>query len=220
MMAKLNTDSKYNVVVNNINNGKVALYTDKPITFKELGYYLSTLRYTTIDTTEFCTTVFELTPDGNEILCTGTVQGNIEWQFDEEVRQCKKFGQPSISGEQFVLLVRDKRLDVDVYKMMDDLHAVYQSLEFYEKNILHPNYEFIMLHDGHDIGTGSLDECIRHCKQILGLSGEPLVLNPNEVDWKGLYISTELSRIENLIKQGDIDLGMKLVRDLVQKIQK
>lgn len=42
----------------------------------------------------------------------------------------------------------------------------------------------------------------------------------SNVNWKELYINTELERIENIIKQNDTDLAMDLIRKLVEKVQK
>lgn len=41
-----------------------------------------------------------------------------------------------------------------------------------------------------------------------------------KTDWKGLYISTELERIENLINLQDTNTAMEVIRKLVENVQK
>lgn len=158
------SDERFSVLVTDLETRELVKYTQRPIAFNDIGYFLSTLLYTVLDNEDkYITEIYEMYTDGSsDKICTGTVLDNFSW-FNMNL----PIGSSSPQKDSLRLIVIHKETHQDVLNRFLNIADVHYALMKYkELDVNLDEYEF-RLNDGYVTHT-TYNTCLKYAEVELG----------------------------------------------------
>lgn len=157
-------DERFSVLVTDLETRELVKYTQRPIAFNDIGYFLSTILYTVLDNEDkYITEIYEMYTDGSsDKICTGTVLDNFSW-FNMNL----PIGSSSPQKDSLRLIVIHKETHQDVLNRFLNIADVHYALMKYkELDVNLDEYEF-KLNDGYVTHT-TYNTCLKYAEVELG----------------------------------------------------
>lgn len=158
------SDERFSVLVTDLETRELVKFTRTPISYNDIGYFLSTILYTVLDNEDkYVTEVYEMYTDGSsDKISTGSVYDNISW-FHLNL----PIGSTSPHKDSLRLMVIHKESNQDVLNRFLNIADVYYALMKYKELDLNlDEYEF-RLNDGYVTHT-TYDTCLKYAEVELG----------------------------------------------------